>query len=271
MARGYPGAFGRKVNALWIWLPLALLFVAAVPRLAPAVALAAPRPARARAASRVSLAFFNHAHIGAVGAARLAAAALPARPAAVARRCGGGRPAAVRAAAAARAGAWLAVGAALPGRLPRRAQRRPNANVIDVGYSGVIGADALVDGQAALRRTSRATTARRHLRPGRLRRLRPVRAAAALERPLGRPAGGARGGDRVRPAVRRRCCSCSDGACAGPTLGVVLAYAWAAYPFTLLRLEQQHQRHARRGARARRAARGRPARRARARSPRSPG
>ena len=28
MARGYPGAFGRVVNHLWIWLPLCLLFVA---------------------------------------------------------------------------------------------------------------------------------------------------------------------------------------------------------------------------------------------------
>jgi hypothetical protein len=28
MARGYPGAFGRRVNALYVWLPLCLLFVA---------------------------------------------------------------------------------------------------------------------------------------------------------------------------------------------------------------------------------------------------
>ena len=28
MARGYPGAFGRKVNAWYVWLPLCLLFVA---------------------------------------------------------------------------------------------------------------------------------------------------------------------------------------------------------------------------------------------------
>ena len=28
MARGYPGAFGRIVNAPWVWIPLALLFVA---------------------------------------------------------------------------------------------------------------------------------------------------------------------------------------------------------------------------------------------------
>ena len=28
MARGYPGAFGRRVNALYVWLPLCLLFLA---------------------------------------------------------------------------------------------------------------------------------------------------------------------------------------------------------------------------------------------------
>src|SRR6266508_1024218 len=28
MARGYPGAFGRKINAPWVWIPLALLFIA---------------------------------------------------------------------------------------------------------------------------------------------------------------------------------------------------------------------------------------------------
>ncbi len=27
MARGYPGAFGRKVNEPWIWIPLSVLFV----------------------------------------------------------------------------------------------------------------------------------------------------------------------------------------------------------------------------------------------------
>jgi hypothetical protein len=28
MARGYPGAFGRRVNALYVWLPMCLLFMA---------------------------------------------------------------------------------------------------------------------------------------------------------------------------------------------------------------------------------------------------
>ena len=28
MARGYPGAFGRKINAPWVWIPLTILFIA---------------------------------------------------------------------------------------------------------------------------------------------------------------------------------------------------------------------------------------------------
>ena len=28
MARGYPGAFGRKINAPYVWIPLCLIFVA---------------------------------------------------------------------------------------------------------------------------------------------------------------------------------------------------------------------------------------------------
>ena len=36
MARGYPGAFGRQVNALYVWLPMCVLFL--VPVLAPGAA-----------------------------------------------------------------------------------------------------------------------------------------------------------------------------------------------------------------------------------------
>ena len=63
MARGYPGAFGRRVNSWYVWIPLCILFVA--PFL----------PWRRRpsllhldllvlVAFSISLAFFNHALIG---------------------------------------------------------------------------------------------------------------------------------------------------------------------------------------------------------------
>src|SRR5207248_8234416 len=74
MARGYPGAFGRRVNALYVWIPLCVLFVAPFlpwPRLR--------RRSRPRAGPRwtllqldllvllgfsISLALFNHGTIG---------------------------------------------------------------------------------------------------------------------------------------------------------------------------------------------------------------
>ena len=60
----------------------------------------------------------------------------------------------------------------------------------------------------------------------------PFEQALPVERPLGRPARGPRRGDRLRPADRRCCCSCSAGGSGGRTLGIALAYAWAAFPFT---------------------------------------
>src|SRR6516162_8633270 len=62
MARGYPGAFGRHVTALYLWLPLCVLFIVpffnfrrpfSLPHLDLLVLLS----------FSVSLAFFNHAHI----------------------------------------------------------------------------------------------------------------------------------------------------------------------------------------------------------------
>ena len=62
MARGYPGAFGRHLDALYIWLPLCLLFLAPF--------FDWRRPARmlnldllVLTSLSISLAFFNHADI----------------------------------------------------------------------------------------------------------------------------------------------------------------------------------------------------------------
>src|SRR4051794_28668939 len=62
MARGYAGAFGRKVNSPWVWIPLTVLFL--IPFLDPR------RPLRMRhldlavlVAFGVSVAFFNDANI----------------------------------------------------------------------------------------------------------------------------------------------------------------------------------------------------------------
>ena len=85
MARGYAGAFGRRVNAWYIWIPLCILFVA------PFI------PWRRRpslwhldllvlSSFSVSLAFFNHAKIGLSVPLDLPAAHLPDDPPAAAGR-----------------------------------------------------------------------------------------------------------------------------------------------------------------------------------------
>ena len=81
-----------------------------------------------------------------------------------------------------------------------------DSHVIDIGVAGVVGADHITHGQelyngdfAPGRRNPR-----RRLRAVQLHRLRAVRGGLPLARSLGRRAGGARGGDRLRPADRAR-------------------------------------------------------------------
>ena len=108
-----------------------------------------------------------------------------------------------------------------------------SSNVIDVGYAGRHRRRPDRRRHAALRHLPEGQRARRHVRPGQLRRLRPVRAGLAVER---------HAGTTCPPRTGRR--SCSTSLCLlllflvgrrvrGPDLGVTLAYAWAAYPFTL--------------------------------------
>jgi len=146
MARGYTGAFGRKVNSPWVWIPLSVLFVA------PFLSLRR-RPGilqldlLALVGFGVSVACFNDGNIDAsvpiatgllayllvrmlwIGYRRTPEdGAPPARP----------LPLWV-------SPMWLAV--ALVFLVGFRIGLNINAsNVIDVGYSGVIGADHLVDG-----------------------------------------------------------------------------------------------------------------------------
>jgi hypothetical protein len=141
MARGYPGAFGRKVNAWYVWLPLCVLFVAPFLR----------RPFRllhldlaVLLAFSVSYWFFNRAEIDVsvplvaplllyllVRALMLTRAPPPTAPPPR-------LPMLVPV-------TWLAV--ALVFLLGFRiALNVADSNVIDVGYSGVIGAERLTAG-----------------------------------------------------------------------------------------------------------------------------
>jgi hypothetical protein len=144
MARGYPGAFGRKVNSPWVWIPLSLLFVA------PFVTWR--RPLRVLhldllvlVAFGVSVAFFNDANIEAsVPIVAPLLAYLLARMVWVGFRRpprSEGRPLSINVPVT-----WLAVAVVFLVGF-RIGLNLTSSNVIDVGYSGVIGADRIMDGE----------------------------------------------------------------------------------------------------------------------------
>jgi hypothetical protein len=230
MARGYPGAFGEHVNALYIWLPLCVLFF--VPF------FDWRRPLRllhldllALLSFSVSLAFFNHAHIYAsVPLVYPPLLYLLARMLALLRR--GARPEAPRLLIPA---PWLAIGVVFLIGF-RIGLNVTDGNVIDVGYAGVIGAERIVDGRSLYGAYPKDNEHGDTYGPAN------YEAYVPFEQIFGwsgtwddLPAAHAAAvvfdllvvallfliGRRVR----------------GPSLGIVLAYAWVSYPFTLFALE----------------------------------
>jgi hypothetical protein len=228
MARGYPGAFGRKVNALYVWLPLLALFV--IPF------VDRRRLLRMRhldllvlCSFSVSLAFFNHGNLDAsVPLAYPPLLYLLGRLLWVGFRRAPARPEPLRLLVPA---SWLAVGLVFLLGF-RIGLNVTNSNVIDVGYSGVIGADKLSHGKAIYGTfakddehgdtygpfTYEAYVPFEQAFPwsGRWDDL-PAAHAAAIFFDLLCVGGLFLLGRRVR----------------GPTMGIALAYAWAAFPFTL--------------------------------------
>jgi hypothetical protein len=140
MARGYPGAFGRKLNAPYVWIPLCVVLVLGL--------LDWRRPFRLAhldllvivAGFGVSHFFFNRGDIGlSVPLAYPALLYLLARTLWMAFRGGDGLRPSIPV-------TWLAILAiGLIGF--RVALNVADSNVIDVGYSGVIGADKITDGE----------------------------------------------------------------------------------------------------------------------------
>ncbi len=230
MARGYPGAFGRRVNALYVWLPLCLLL------LAPFLPWHR-RPSLLHLdllmllGFSISLAFFNHAQIGLsvplvypfliyflVRMLLLAfGKGVPRRPLQVLVPTH-----------------WLLCGVVFLLGL-RIGLNILDSNVIDVGYAGVIGADKLIHGHLLYGLWPHDNAYGDTYGPisyyayvpfrlifgwsgswGSL----PAAHAAAIAFDL-LTVGGLYGlGRRIRDHA----------------LGVVLMYAWAAYPFTLFAL-----------------------------------
>ncbi|MEJ7783225.1 MAG: hypothetical protein WKF96_00380 [Solirubrobacteraceae bacterium] len=227
MARGYPGAFGRAVTSPWIWIPLSVLFV-----------LPFVNPRRWRSwmhvdllvlsAFSVSLAFFSASTIGiSVPLVYPLLIYLLIRMLAVALRRGpapSSPPLLVPI-------AWLAVATVFLIGF-RIGLNATNSNVIDVGYASVIGADRLADGEPLYGHFPTDNEHGDTYGPVVYEAYVPFEQAVAWtgvwdDLPAAHGAAVAFDllcvlllfliGRRVR----------------GPDLGVTLAYAWVAYPFTL--------------------------------------
>ena len=147
MARGYAGAFGRKVNSPWVWIPLTVLFL--LPFVNPR------KPFRllhldlaVLAAFGISVAYFNDAQIEVSHTLvyplmlylllRMLWVGLRTRPET-------DRPAREPLKLLVPV-TWLAIGVIFLVGF-RIGLNATNSNVIDVGYAGVIGAQKLVDGE----------------------------------------------------------------------------------------------------------------------------
>jgi hypothetical protein len=228
MARGYQGAFGRKAVALYVWLPLCALFF--LPFVDPR------RPFRllhldllVLLAFSVSLAFFSHAKIGlSVPLAYPPLLYLLVRMLAIARRPPPHDPEPLKLLVPA---SWLGIGLIFLLGF-RIGLNLTNANVIDVGYAGVIGASKLIHGQALYGHFPVDNSHGDTYGPvnyliyvpfrllfgwsGRWDDL-PAAHAAAIAFDVLSAGGLYLLGRRLR----------------GPNLGLVLAYAWIAFPFTL--------------------------------------
>jgi hypothetical protein len=231
MARGYPGAFGRIVNAPWIWIPLAVLFV--VPFLRPPWRML-HLDLLVLSAFSASTAFFNAARIDiSVPLVYPLLAYLLGRMLWIGLRRR--EPATVRPPLRLLVPvSWLAIAVIFLVGF-RVALNVTNSNVIDVGYAGVIGADRIVDGSALYGAFPSDNASGDTYGPaaylayvpfeqalkwsGRWDDL-PAAHAAAIAFDLLALALLFLIGRRVR----------------GPDLGVLLAYAWATYPFTLYTL-----------------------------------
>jgi hypothetical protein len=227
MARGYPGAFGRRVNAWYLWIPLCLLFVA--PFL----------PWRRRLSLlhldllmllgfSISLAFFNHAQIGlSVPLVYPFLIYLLGRMLLL----GFGKGVPREPLRTTLPVSWLGIGVVFLIGF-RIGLNILNSNVIDVGYAGVIGADKLIHGHALyggwpadnLYGDTYGPVSYYLYVPFRLifgwtgswDGL-PAAHAAAIFFDLATLAGLFVLGRRLK----------------GTSLGILLAYLWAAYPFTL--------------------------------------
>jgi hypothetical protein len=237
MARGYPGAFGRHVNSLYVWLPLCVLFLLPFWNFRRPFSLL-HLDLLVLLSFSVSLAYFNHAHIYAsVPLAYPPLLYLLARMLALLRRpreagTAGPQERPLRLLVPA---SWLAVAVVFLIGF-RVALDVTDSNVIDVGYAGVIGADRIVHGKPLYGNYPSDNEHGDTYGPVNYEVYVPFREAFGWSGTWDDlPASHAAAiffdllavgllfliGRRMR----------------GPTLGIALAYAWVSFPFTLFALE----------------------------------
>jgi hypothetical protein len=233
MARGYPGAFGRHVNALYVWLPMCVLFMLPFFNFRRPFSLLHLDLLMLLSFS-VSLAFFNHAHIYAsVPLAYPPLLYLLARMLALLRpRRGRSAPRPLHLLVPA---PWLALGVVFLIGF-RIALNVTDSNVIDVGYAGVIGAQRIATGKPLY---GQYPSNNEHGDT-----YGPVNYEAYV--PFEQVFGWSGSWDDL-PAAHAAAIAFDLLAVAmifllgrrvrGPTLGIALAYSWVSYPFTLFALE----------------------------------
>ena len=112
-----------------------------------------------------------------------------------------------------------------------------DSNVIDVGYAGVIGADRIAHGATPYGTMPTDCGSCDTYGPLNYIAYVPFELAAAVDRDVGRAARGPRRRDPLRHPLPRRAVRCSAGASSGLRLGIGLALAWSAFPFTGFALE----------------------------------
>jgi hypothetical protein len=233
MARGYSGAFGRMINAPYVWLPLCAIFILGLLDWRRPLRLAHLDLLVVVAGFGLSHYFFNRGEIGlSVPLAYPPLLYLLGRMLWVGFRGGSGlRPSAPV--------VYLAVAAVLLTGV-RVGLNVVDSNVIDVGYSGVIGADRIADKEPLYGHFPADNAAGDTYGPvayyayvpfeqvlpwsGSWDEL-PAAHAAAVFFDLGTLAGLFLLGRRLRPGRE------------GTGLGAVLCFAWSACPYTAFALE----------------------------------
>ena len=231
MARGYPGAFGRIVNAPWVWIPLALLFV--LPFVDPR------RPLRmlhldllVLSAFSVSLAFFNASRIDiSVPLVAPPLAYLLGRMLWIGLRHRDAMQQARQPLHLLVPLRWLAFAVIFLVGF-RVALNVTRSNVIDVGYAGVIGADRFGDGRQLYGAFPSENAYGDTYGPVTYAAYVPFEQALTWSGSWNElPA--AHGAAIAFDLLACLLCFLVGRRVRGPTLGIVLAYGWVTFPFTL--------------------------------------